>query len=72
MPTGSLSNTQDKQATIAEIDALVALLYGLSRSQVEHIFATFHRGWAYQESLAATLVFYDQWAASLAVEGDKS
>lgn len=46
---------------IAELDALVALLYGLSREQVEHVFATFHRGWDYADRLAAVLEHYDHW-----------
>ena len=44
----------------AEIDALVAHLYGLSRSQVEHIFETFHRGWDYKPRLAAVLDHFDR------------
>ena len=64
-----MRDSDAKDAAIAEIEALVAHLYGLSRAQLEHVFATFHRGWAYQEPLAATLVFYDQWAATLANAG---
>ena len=40
-----------RQDLIAELDAVVALLYGLSRPDVEHIFATFHRGWDYRPRL---------------------
>ena len=53
-----------KDDLIAELDALVAHLYGLGRSDVEHIFATFHRGWDYGPRLAAVLAHYDRWAAT--------
>jgi hypothetical protein len=53
------SDTQ-KDSFIAELDALVAHLYGLSRSQLEHVFKTFHRGWDYSSRLAQVLAFYDQ------------
>ena len=57
---GSVKNEDEKDALIAELDALVAHLYGLSRSQVEHVFKTFHRGWDYSSRLAQVLAFYDQ------------
>lgn len=47
---------------IAELDAVVSHLYELDRSQVEHIFATFHRGWDYSDRLARVLAHYDRWA----------
>jgi hypothetical protein len=43
----------------AELDALVAHLYGLTRDQVEHIFKTFHRGWVYAPRLAQVLAHFD-------------
>jgi hypothetical protein len=49
---------------MAELDAVVALLYELDPSDVEHMFATFHRGWDYQPRLAAATAHYDRWAAS--------
>ena len=45
----------------AELDAVVALLYGLSRAQAEHVFATFHRGWDYGDRLQQVLAHYDRW-----------
>ncbi|NKB93636.1 MAG: hypothetical protein GKR84_03475 [Candidatus Nanopelagicales bacterium] len=65
VPVGSLGDSSSQEDAIAEIDALVAHLYGLSRFQLEHVFATFHRGWAYEEPLAATLEHYDRWAKQL-------
>ena len=58
--TGMLKREDEKVAAIAEIDALVAHLYGLSRSQLEHVFKTFHRGWDYSLRLEQVLAFYDQ------------
>lgn len=50
-----------KTELIAELDALVSLLYGLTQEQVEHIFATFHRGWNYAARLEHVLSYYQQW-----------
>jgi hypothetical protein len=65
VPVGSVTDEVTKDDLIAELDALVAQLYGLGRSDVEHIFATFHRGWDYRPRLAAVLAHYDRWAATL-------
>lgn len=46
---------------IAELDALVALLYGLTEEQVRQMFATFQRGWNYQERIDAVLEHYASW-----------
>ena len=43
---------------IRELDAVVALLYGLAEPQLIHIFETFHRGWDYTASLDAVLEHY--------------
>lgn len=55
---GSLT-TGDKFDLITELDAVVSRLYGLSREQVCHVFATFHRGWDYEPRLAKVLTFFD-------------
>ena len=57
----SVGNQSDKNDLIAELDALVSLLYGLAENQVEHIFSTFHRGWNYGARLDATLTHYRLW-----------
>lgn len=57
---GSVKTEADKEVLIAELDALVAHLYGLSRSQIEHVFKTFHRNWDYSSRLEQVLAFYDQ------------
>jgi hypothetical protein len=57
---GSVKTDAEKDALIDELDALVAHLYGLSRSQLEHVFKTFHRNWDYSSRLEQVLAFYDQ------------
>lgn len=68
VPVGSVTDDSTKQNLIAELDAVVALLYGLDRPDVEHVFATFHRGWDYRPRQAAVLSHYDRWAAAQARE----
>ncbi|MBX3077966.1 MAG: hypothetical protein KF692_01870 [Cryobacterium sp.] len=58
---GTANDEPVKSDLIAELDALVSLLYGLSEEQVEHVFATFHRGWKYQPRLDAVLAHYAAW-----------
>ncbi|WP_425843679.1 Eco57I restriction-modification methylase domain-containing protein [Agrococcus sp. TSP3-2-1] len=60
---GSAKAEPIKSALIAELDALVASLYGLTRDQFEHIFATFHRGWDYRARLDRSLAYFDEWSA---------
>ncbi|MEW2481737.1 hypothetical protein AB0876_19300 [Mycobacterium sp. NPDC049093] len=61
VPVGSVERQADKDDLIAELDALVSLLYGLTEHQVEHVFATFHRGWRYEPRLAAVLKHFTTW-----------
>ena len=61
VPVGSLTDSPDREAAIAELDALAFLLYGLDWDDVVHIFETFHRGWDYTERLAAVQVHFDRW-----------
>jgi hypothetical protein len=58
---GSVKTQAEKDDLITELDALVSLLYGLTDDQVEHVFATFHRGWDYQPRLEAVLKHYWAW-----------
>lgn len=62
VPVGSVTDATEKADLIAELDALVSLLYGLERTDVQHIFETFHRGWDYQPRLTAVLAHYDRWS----------
>ena len=52
---------RDKEDLIAELDAVVAHLYGLSESQLTHIFATFHEGWDFTDRLRAVLKHFKAW-----------
>lgn len=61
VPIGSVKGSVEKDELIAELDALVCLLYGLSEDQVEHVFSTFHRGWDYEARLDAVLTHYRTW-----------
>lgn len=51
---GSLASSESEHL-VAELDALVALLYGLDEADVVRIFETFHVGWDYQPRLASVL-----------------
>ena len=56
---GSVATPDQQSELIAELDALVARLYGLSRDQLKHVFATFHRGWDYAPRLKKVLGYFD-------------
>lgn len=58
---GSVTDPVLKWSLTTELDALVALLYGLDEAQTTHIFETFHRGWNYQPRLGAVLEHYVAW-----------
>jgi hypothetical protein len=64
VPVGSVKTQEVKNDLVAELDAIVALLYGLDRVDVEHIFETFHRGWDYRPRLAVVLGHYERWRAA--------
>ena len=51
----------EKDDMIHELDAVVAHLYGLSESQLIHIFETFHEGWDYQARLDGVLRHFQTW-----------
>jgi hypothetical protein len=59
--TGTLHNLVERSEAIAETDALSALLFGLTRDQLKHLFAEFHKGWDYKPRLEKVLEYYDQW-----------
>lgn len=61
VPAGSVASS-DRLDLEAELDALVALLYGLTREQVVVLFAGFHRGWNYMDRLARVVAHYERWA----------
>jgi hypothetical protein len=51
----------EKADMIAELDAVVAHLYGLTEGQLVHVFETFHEGWDYEPRLNAVLAHYREW-----------
>jgi len=72
VPVGSVTSENEKADLIAELDALVSILYGLSENQVSQVFSTFHRGWNYSERLERVLAHYARWQVELSVSGGKS
>jgi len=64
VPVGSVTDPATEDDLLAELDAVVAHLYGLSRGDLTHIFATFHRGWDYKPRLTAALAHFDRWATN--------
>ena len=54
----------EKVDIIDELDAVVAHLFGLSESQLIHIFETFHEGWDYEPRLQAELKHFARWRAA--------
>ena len=51
----------EKEDKIHELDAVVVHLYGLSESQLVHIFETFRKDWDYSPRLAGVLHHYHLW-----------
>jgi len=60
VPVNSVKTAGQQIELEAELDALVSHLYGLSRTQVEHVFGTFHRGWNFQPRLDSVLTYFDE------------
>lgn len=59
---GQLKKPLEKEEAIAELDALVAIFYGLDSKQLAHIFSTFHRGWDYSDRLDKVQYFLKEWS----------
>jgi len=57
---GAVGTSKQQEDLESELDALVSSLYGLSRNQIAHMFATFHRGWDFQPRLTKVLEYFDQ------------
>jgi hypothetical protein len=58
---GSVKSEAEKVDLIHEIDALVAVLYGLTEEQLSHMFRTFHKGWDYRPRLQEVLAHFNNW-----------
>lgn len=61
VPVGTLLDEDQRNAAIYELDALVAIAYGLDEAQVRHIFETFQRGWDFEPRLEKVLEFFETW-----------
>lgn len=57
VPVGSVTDSE-RPALLAELDAAVAVLYGLNEDDLRVIFETFHAGWDYSTRLAAVVDHY--------------
>ena len=55
----------EREDRIHELDAVVAHLYGLSESQLTHIFETFHEGWDFESRLSSVMRHYQTWKTKL-------
>lgn len=64
VPCGFLEKAE-KEDRIHELDAVVAHLYGLSESQLIHIFETFHKGWDFESRLSSVMHHYQAWKTRL-------
>ncbi len=53
----SIRNKPEREAAIAELDALVASAYGLEEKHLHHIFRTFHKTWDYTQRLADAIEY---------------
>jgi len=53
----------EKEHMIAELDAVAARPYGLTKRPLVRIFETFHEGWDYETRLRAVLRHPKEWAA---------
>ena len=51
----------EKTAHICELDAIVALLYGLNAQQLRVVYETFHEGWDFEDQLRETLKHFEAW-----------
>ncbi|MGH7557371.1 MAG: Eco57I restriction-modification methylase domain-containing protein [Gemmatimonadota bacterium] len=54
-------SADEKEGLIAELDAVAALLYGISDSQLRHVFETFHEGWEFEPRLESVLGHMRRW-----------
>jgi hypothetical protein len=57
-PRFDLSESE-KFNLICELDAIVAIMYGLNRVELQHLFASFHRGWDYTDRMRATVEHFE-------------
>lgn len=61
VPVGTVEDQEERDDLVAELDALVCLLYGLTHEDIRHVFATFHRGWDFEARLKRVLEHCLKW-----------
>jgi len=61
MSIGEVGELENIEELIIENDALVAVLFGLSDSELEYIFNNFQRGWDSEVRKQRTLEFFKYW-----------
>lgn len=61
VPVGTLREEPERSDAIAELDACVALLYGLDEDDLRIIYDTFHEKTDYSERHAAVLAHFRRW-----------
>lgn len=64
VPVGTLQEEPERTDAIHELDACVALLYGLDEDDIKLIFDTFHEGRDYSERCEAVLKHFESWQTS--------
>ena len=62
VPVGSVGDEATKHDLICELDACVALLYGLDEGDLAVVYETFHEGIDYSERHAKVLAHFRRWA----------
>lgn len=65
VPVGTLSEEPERSDAIAELDACVALLYGLDENDLQIIYDTFHEKTDYSERHATVLKHFRHWRETL-------
>lgn len=58
---GSVKSEAQREDLIAELDAVVSLLYGLTEEHLKTVFSSFHRGWDHSSRLKAVEAHYAKW-----------
>jgi hypothetical protein len=61
----TVTSASERSEMLAELDALVSILYGLSEDLVGQLFGSFHRGWDHKERLVSVLEQQRAWTARL-------
>jgi hypothetical protein len=59
---------EKEEDMIAELDAVVSHLYGLTRKHLRVVFSTFHDGWNYEDRLERVLSHHMTWADKLDID----